>query len=103
MLAILIFIGAYFRITSHTSQPKTVAIGVVNPTLTLDPVLDGFKAGMAKLGYIEGNNITYIYQGPTGSIKSLGPAIEKLIEAKVDLIFSATIPGLWERKQPSSP
>ena len=99
MLAILIFIGAYFYITSHTSQPKTVAIGVVNPTLTLDPVLDGFKAGMAKLGYIEGNNITYIYQGPTGSIKSLGPAIQKLIEAKVDLIFSASTPATIQARQ----
>jgi putative ABC transport system substrate-binding protein len=99
MLAILIFIGAYFNINSRISQSKTVTIGLVNPTHALDPVLDGFKAGMVKLGCIEGKNITYIYQGPTGSIKSLGPAIKKLIEAEVDLIFSASTPATIQARQ----
>jgi putative ABC transport system substrate-binding protein len=99
MIAALISIGAYLYITSRTSQPKTVTIGAVNLTPALDPVIDGFKAGMTELGHIEGKNITYIYQGPTGSIKSLGPAIQKLIEAKVDLIFSASTPATIQARQ----
>lgn len=102
VFATLIAVGAYFFITllapSRTSQLKTVTVGAVNLTPALDPVFDGFKAGMAKLGYVEGENVTYIYQGPTGSIKSLRPAIQRLIEAKVDLIFSASTPATIQAK-----
>ena len=41
-----------------TTQAKTYTIGVVNYVPFLDPVLDGFKARMAELGYVEGTNIT---------------------------------------------
>jgi putative ABC transport system substrate-binding protein len=99
LAATIIFTGAYLYIASRTSQLKTITIGIVNPTLALEPVLDGFKAGMTKLGYMEGKNISYIYHGPTESIKALGPAIQELIEAKVDLIFSASTPATIQAHQ----
>ena len=34
-------------------QGETFAIGAVNYSLGLDDVFDGFKAGMAELGYVE--------------------------------------------------
>lgn len=80
-------------------EPKTVTIGVVNLTSSLEVVVDGFKDGMAELGYVEGEKIRYIYDGPTESIEALGPAIRRLIEAKVDLIFSVTTPATILAKQ----
>jgi putative ABC transport system substrate-binding protein len=67
-----------------TEQEKTYSVGILNISPFLDPVIDGFKDGMTELGYIEGENITYVYEGPDG----LTP--EQLVEAEVDLIFSTT-------------
>ena len=44
------------KATSHT-------IGIVNYNPNLDSYVEGFKAGMVELGYVEGKNITYIYHG----------------------------------------
>ena len=75
------------------TSAKTYTIGVVNLTPSLDPVWEGFKAGMTERGYIEGENVTYLYEGPVGSIDKLDAAAQKLVEADVDLILSITTPA----------
>lgn len=42
---------------------ETFSIGVINYLPPLERTLDGFKTEMAELGYIEGENVTYIYNG----------------------------------------
>lgn len=71
-----------------TTQLKTVTIGVINLDHHYDTTLEGFKVGMNELGYVEGENITYIYQGPAGSLDEIEPLVQNLIEADVDLILS---------------
>ena len=63
-----------------TSRPDTFTIGVVNLSAGAQGGLDGFKRGMAKLGYTEGENVTYRYDGPIGSVDALGPAVQKLLK-----------------------
>ena len=46
-----------------SSQPKAFTVGVVNISPNLDPVFEGFKAEMADLGYVEGETVTYVYDG----------------------------------------
>ena len=46
------------------------------------------KEGMAKLGYVEGTNITYIYNGPIGDAEEQKAYVKTLVEKDVDLIFS---------------
>ena len=82
-----------------TSRPDTFTIGVVNLSAGAQGGLDGFKRGMAKLGYTEGENVTYRYDGPIGSVDALGPAVQKLLREDVDLIFSLTTPATIEAKQ----
>ncbi len=54
--------------------------------------IQGFKDGMAELGYIEGENVSYIFEGsPTGGDK-LDAVLESMVEAEVDLIFTAGTP-----------
>ena len=43
----------------HKQSEKAYTVGVVNFTSSLDPALEGFKVGMAALGYNEGKNIVY--------------------------------------------
>ncbi len=81
------------------TQPKTFTIGVVNLSPAVNAVFDGFKAGMAELDYVEGKNVTYIYEGATGSIDGLEAAIQNLIAADVDLILAITTPAAQKTKQ----
>ena len=98
-LLLLVLVISLLLIACQDEQSKTFTIGVVNLSPTLNPSLDGFKAGMAALGYVEGENVTYIYDGPTGSIEALQPEVEKLLDAKIDLIFSLSTPAALKAKQ----
>ena len=57
--------------TACQAKADSFTVGVLNLSHDLDPVLDGFKPGMTELGYVEGQNLTYIYHGPTGSTSGL--------------------------------
>lgn len=72
---------------------KTYTVGVINVVPVLDRTLEGFKEGMAESGYIEGKNITYIYEGATADIPKLEAVAQNLVAAKVDLILSITTPA----------
>jgi len=76
-----------------SAKPKTYTIGVINFAPTLEGTLTGFKEGMTELGYIEGENVTYVYPGAAGSIGELDELAQELVNAKVDLIFSITTPA----------
>ena len=77
-------------------QPKTYKIGVVNYLDILQPIYDGFKAGLADLGYVEGENITFIYNGAVAPEQSAIEAeIQSLIDQDVDMIYAmGTLPTL---------
>jgi len=83
---------------ANSVQPKTFTVGVVNLTSGLESSVAGFKAGMTEFGYVEGENITYIYDGPTNSIDGLADEAEKLVSAGVDLIFSVSTPAAVHAK-----
>ena len=80
-------------------EAENVTIGVVNITPTIDSLFEGFKEGMAELGYVEGENVTYLYEGATGNLEGLQPAVQRLLEADVDLIFAITTPAALTAKQ----
>jgi putative tryptophan/tyrosine transport system substrate-binding protein len=83
-----------------TPPVKTYTIGVVNYNLTLVPVLDGFKARMAALGYVEGRNVIYIYHDvldPDPQV--IEHEVKRLMEQKVDLFLTlGTQPTLAAKK-----
>lgn len=93
ILASIIVIVLLLSGCSEAAQPRTFTIGAVNLTPALDPAWEGFKAGMTELGYIEGENVTYLYDGPAGSIDKLEPIAQSLVEAHVDLIVSLSTPA----------
>jgi putative ABC transport system substrate-binding protein len=72
-----------------TPQAKTYTIGVAIETDRMNPILDGFKARMVELGYVEGQNVTYIDPGALGAEPQKSETeIKRLIEQKVDLLFT---------------
>ena len=101
-LLILIF----FSLTSllltacGTAQAKTYTIGVVNYVPVLGQVFEGFKAEMAERGYVEGQNVTYIYHGvikPDPQV--VDREVKSLLDQKVDLFLTlGTLPTLTAKK-----
>ena len=79
--------------TSCGTPPETYTIGVLNPTSGLDDTVKGFKKGMTELGYIEGENITYIYEGAANGLETLDLPAQRLVKEDVDLILSVTTPA----------
>lgn len=93
-IAAIIFVFSFLAACSGQAEPQTFTIGVVNLVPTFDFVFDGFKDGMEELGYIEGENMTYIYEGATSSIEALEPVVANLLAVDVDLIFTISTPAL---------
>jgi putative ABC transport system substrate-binding protein len=52
--------------------------------------LKGFKEGLQANGYIEGKNVTYVFDGPYRDITDLSSGVEKLMAYNPDLIFAAS-------------
>src|SRR5215468_880155 len=79
---------------------KTYTIGVVNYAFVLEPVFTGFKAKMVALGYVEGQNVTYIYPGVLeNDPKVLGGEVKRFLERKVDLLLTlGMLPALAAKK-----
>src|SRR5258705_4669712 len=78
----------------NPSPSKMVTIGMLNLSPALEPGLTGFKERMTELGYIEGQNIRYVYQGPTGTVDKLKPAAQALMGPEIDLIVAISTPGI---------
>jgi putative ABC transport system substrate-binding protein len=92
-ILIVLFIITGLLLAACGGGQKTSTIGVINIVPDLDGTLEGFKEGMAELGYIEGENITYIYEGATVDMSKLDSVAQGLVAAEVDLILSITTPA----------
>jgi putative tryptophan/tyrosine transport system substrate-binding protein len=82
-----------------TSKPEHYVIGIVNLSPSLDAVVEGFQAGMDELGYTVGENVSYIYDGAVLDIDALDPAVQRLMEADVDLMLALTTPAALSAKK----
>lgn len=88
ILALISFLVIYPALTGYADE-KVFTIGVVNSVSILSPAFDGFKSGMKNLGYIEGKNVRYIYNGVIkDDQKSVDDEIRKLQSQKIDLLLA---------------
>jgi len=88
IFSILVLVALLLGACSGTSEKKMYTIGVVNLAAAFDPILEGFKAGMEEEGFVEGENVTYIYDGPAANPDALAPILENLKTLEVDLVLT---------------
>ena len=88
LIVIAIFTSLSLSACGASGQNKVYKIGVVNLAAAFDPILDGFKDGMEEAGYVEGQNVTYIYDGPAANPDALDTIFENLKSQKVDLVLT---------------
>jgi len=70
------------------SAKEPVTVGIVQYVASLDQVVEGFKVGMQELGYMEGVNVTYLYQNSNGDVTKAKQAAADYIAQNVDVIFT---------------
>ncbi|MGC1378592.1 MAG: ABC transporter substrate-binding protein [Anaerolineales bacterium] len=73
-------------------QPQVYRVGILAGNPSFAAIGDGFKAKMTELGYVENQNIIYITQNPTSDPAELQRQARKLVDDKVDLIFTFPAP-----------
>lgn len=82
------------------SAPKTKVyrVGILVGLEFVTPIVDGFKAGMAELGYVEGENIIYDVQVTNFDIPTYQSILKKFVDDKVDLIVVTPTEATIEAK-----
>jgi len=69
-------------------KPKVYRVGILNGSAAFLPVVEGFKAKLTELGYVEGKNIAYDLQNLGADSAEEQRIAKKLVDDKVDLIFA---------------
>lgn len=69
------------------AAPKIYRVGVLSGLDFAAPITDGFKAKMAELGYVEGQQITYDVQQTNFDLAAYKKVLQKFVDDKVDLIL----------------
>ena len=68
---------------------RSIVIGLVTNNPNGQKNVQGFREQMANLGYIEGKNVNYLFEGVTASGARLEAVLKKMVIEEVDLIFTA--------------
>ena len=88
LVILVIVTGLLLAACGGAAQPKTYTIGIASE-FSPDEILDGFKATMTGLGYVEGKNITYVHHGVLGGGQQANETeIKNLLDQKVDLLLT---------------
>lgn len=78
-------------ITGKVGSGKVYSIGILVRGKSYQPGVDGFKAKMVELGYVEGKNVTYDVRF-VDKKEDIPGAIKEFINKKVDLIHTYSTP-----------
>jgi putative ABC transport system substrate-binding protein len=69
------------------NKPKVYRVGILSGLSFAADAVDGFKAGMAELGYVEGQNIVYDLQSTDFDMAAYRSVLQGFVVDEVDLIF----------------
>jgi len=106
IIIVVIVIGFLGLSLTHKtpSEKQMLKIGIArwgsNPEFTRN--VEGFKAGLAEKGYVEGVNVSFVIKSPETDLEVQRQIIQSFIDEKVDLIFSITTPSTLVAKEMTS-
>lgn len=78
---------------AESEGPKMLTVGIVNYSALFEPLIAGFQERMTELGYIEGVNINYVYDGRAADLNAVEGVVTSLMQQKVDLILTMSTPA----------
>jgi putative ABC transport system substrate-binding protein len=68
-------------------KPRVYRVGILSGLSFAVDAVDGFKAGMSELGYVEGQNIVYDLQSTEFDMAAYRSILQGFVDDEVDLIF----------------
>ena len=80
---------------------KPARVGILALT-TFTPVplaVDHFRAGLRELGYVDGQTVLFEYRAAEGKVERLPELARELVDAKVNVIYTAAAPAALAAKQ----
>lgn len=92
VLLLIVGISLLAACIRELQADEQVTIGLVTNNPNGLKNLQGFQDGMAALGYIAGENTTYHFAGEPVQGDTLDATLQSMVDAKVDLIFTAGTP-----------
>ena len=87
----LLVSAALIIMVTGCKKEKVFTVGIININPGLASVIDGFKDGLSRYGFIEGKNITFIYKGIL-DLDQVDTVLNDLTARHVDLILALTTP-----------
>jgi putative ABC transport system substrate-binding protein len=87
--AVLLLVFALFLIKA-SAQSSGAVVAVLMPNAGQEPVLDGLREGLGKLGYKDGTNIRFIVDQQKGNSLDYAARAAKLVAGKPDVLFAVT-------------
>jgi putative ABC transport system substrate-binding protein len=69
-------------------EPQSYTVGILSLMEAASYGVVGFQEGLAELGYVEGENITYIYDGPSNDMETLAVYAQRMVDQQPDLVFT---------------
>jgi putative ABC transport system substrate-binding protein len=90
---------------AEAQQPAKVhKVGILLPTSAsaVSEWLGAFQRGLEELGYVEGKNIVYESRYADGNFNKLPDLAVELVRLKVDVVLTASTPGVLAAKNASS-
>lgn len=95
LAAVFYWAGSSFtRDSAVRERAEPLKVGILQNVKHLDPIVDGFKAGLTDLGYEEGVDILYEYQNADGSAARAEEMVRSYMERDFDLMFILTPPPI---------
>ena len=85
------FLGCGGCDTIKPQSSKIFKIGIIQPSPRFAPYIKKFKQMMGDLGYIEGQNAIFIYNGPTAP-DQVANRLKYLKNQDIDLLYTLTTP-----------
>lgn len=93
LLLLLAFSGLAAWLISPPRPPADRVVAVLQYTDNNLSTLEGFLEGLRQSGYVEGENLTLVFEGPVQRKEDLGPAMQQLLRHRPDLIFASPTPA----------
>ncbi len=96
ILTLTVITGCGSKGTDTNTDTKkdmyTIGISQIAPHGSLDNCREGFIAGLAEEGFVEGENVTFDYQNASGEIANAGMIAETFVSKNYDLIAGIATP-----------
>lgn len=86
-LVLLLGLGIGLTASACRDRPRTYRVGILSANDVFAASADGFKAGLAELGYVEGRNVTYLQERTNFEPAAERRILSRFVDEGVDLIF----------------